>query len=65
MYFYCTDKGNTRTHWKTFCYNMSVVKDQQLNDTYIFTLNPMLIEFINYYVTVGRLPPGDPHTFYI
>jgi len=44
---------------------MSVVKDQQLNDTYIFTLNPMLIEFINYYVTVGRLPPGDPHTFYI
>jgi hypothetical protein len=36
---------------------MSVAKDQQLNDADTFTLNPILIDFINYYMTVGRPPP--------
>lgn len=39
---------------------MSVAKDQQLNDADTFTLNPILIDFINYYMTVGRPPPVWP-----
>jgi len=45
---------------------MSVAKDQQLNYTYTFTLNPILIYFINNDVTVGRPPTvWPPYILYI
>jgi hypothetical protein len=36
---------------------MSVAKDQQLNGIYTFTLNPILTDFINYFMTVVKPPP--------
>jgi len=34
----------------------NILLQHELNDTYTFTLNPILIDFINYFMTVGRPP---------